>query len=247
MNANCFWDIRVQGKEAEVDIFGVIGDLSFFEESTTATDFIRQLRGIGRSVTKLNVNLHSEGGSVWDGLAIYRALRDHHAEKVVHVSSLAASIATVIALAGDRIEVAPEATWMIHNPMAVAVGEAKDMQDAIARLNGAKENILNIYERRTGGKREELSDMMDAETWMYGEEIKAAGFADVVKADQPKMRLAAGPLTLAKHCPKCGKPKKVIDTKVRGDFRVRYLGCRECHCERDKVIVPIRYAPRRAY
>lgn len=195
-----FWDITAQGREASVDLFGVIGDLGMWEESNTAADFIRELRGIGKNVNRLNINIHSEGGSVWDGLAMYNALREFQAEKVVHVGALAASIASVIMLAGDKIEVAPEATVMIHNPMGIAVGGEKDMQDAITRLKSAKDRILNVYERRTGANREQLSSLMDAETWFTGgDEIKAAGFADNVKKDQPKMRVAAGPLKLFSH------------------------------------------------
>lgn len=185
-----FWDIRAANKEADVDIFGTIGDFGLWEESVKATDFVRELRGIGR-VNRLNVNIYSGGGSIWDAMAMYRALRDFSAEKVVHVSALAASAATIIMLAGDRIEVAPEAEVMIHNPWGMAMGGEKDMLDAASRLKGAKEAILGVYTRRTGGDRDHLSDLMDAETWMLGEEIKEAGFADVVKADTPKVRVAA--------------------------------------------------------
>ena len=207
-----FWNITAQGREASIDIFGVIGDLGMFEESTTAADFIRELRGLGRNVRKLDINIHSEGGSVADGLAIYRALRDFQGQKVVHVTSLAASIASVVMLAGDSIEVAPEAVVMIHDPIALVYGGEKDMADAIGRLKGAKERILAIYTRRTGQKAEQMSDLMTAETWFQGgDEIKAAGFADVVKADQPKMRVAAGPLTMTKHWRNA--PESVVNRK----------------------------------
>lgn len=185
-----FWDIRASSKEADVDIFGTIGDLGFWEESITAANFVKELRGIGR-VNRLNVNIYSGGGSVWDAMAMYRALRDFPAEKVVHVAALAGSAAVLPMLAGDRIEVAPEAEVMIHNPWGVAMGGEKDMQDAAARLKACKDNILNVYEKRTGGDRDHLSDLMDAETWFRGDEIKEAGFADVVKVDTPKVRVAA--------------------------------------------------------
>lgn len=194
-----FWNIAAQGREAEIDIFGVIGDIGFWEESNKATDFVRELRGLGKNVTKLNINIHSEGGSVLDGMAIYRAIRDFQGEKVIHVNALAASIASVIMLAGDRVEVAPEATVMIHNPMGLVMGEKKDMERIIALLDKNKDSILNVYERRTGANRDQLSAQMDAETWFIGDEVKAAGFADVVKKDQPKMRMAAGPLKLVSH------------------------------------------------
>lgn len=198
-----FWSINAQGKQASVDLFGIVGDPGYWDEGTgdnSAAGFIRSLRALGKGITTLNVNIYSEGGSVWDGLAIYRALVDFPAEKVVHVTSLSASIASVIMLAGDKIEVAPEAVVMIHNPWGIAMGDEKDMADYAARLHTAKDRILNIYERRTGQNREHLSDLMDAETWFAsGEEIKAAGFADSVKADMPKSRIAAGPLTMAAH------------------------------------------------
>lgn len=189
-----FWNITAAGREAEVDVFGVIGDMGGWEESTAASEFIRELRGLGK-VNRLNINIHSPGGSVWDGLAIYRAIRDFQAEKVARVSSLAASAATFPMLAADRVEVAPEAEVMIHDPALLAFAFSEATANAIpARWKQAKEQILNIYERRTGRDREELSDLMSAETWFIGEEAKEAGFADVVMKDTAKVRIAAGPI-----------------------------------------------------
>lgn len=197
-----FWNIAAQKSEAEIDIFGVVGDWGMWEESNSAADFIRNLREVGR-VSRLNINIHSEGGSVWDGMAIYRSIRDHkmaaNGEKVVHVASLAASIASVIMLAGDRIEVAPEAQVMIHNPWGITLGGEVEHEAAMARLKQAKQQILQVYQRRTGASAEHLSELMDAETWMLGDEIKAAGFADVVKEDKAMKRIAAGPLKLVGH------------------------------------------------
>ncbi|MGD9644428.1 MAG: ATP-dependent Clp protease proteolytic subunit [Pirellulales bacterium] len=189
-----FWDVRAQAREATLDLFGVIGDLSVMQESVTASDCLRALRGLGRSITTLNVNLHSEGGSVADGLAIYRGIRDFAGEKIVHVTARAWSIASVVMLAGDRIEVAPEATVGIHDPMLLPFKpmNERDMVEAAAFLKGSKELILNVYERRTGTAREHLSELMSKTTFFQGgDEIKEAGFADVVKKDLPKLRVAA--------------------------------------------------------
>jgi ATP-dependent Clp protease, protease subunit len=211
-NSFKFWNITSQGREAEVDIFGVIGDPGIWEEGTMASNFIRELRGLGK-VSRLNVNIHSEGGSVWDGFAMYQALRDFPAEKVVHVPAMAFSAASYVMLAGDRVEVGPEATVMIHNPWGIAIGDDREMQRASEQLNRAKSNILNVYERRTGQDRDHLSELMDAETWLVGgEEIKEAGFADVVKADQPKVRVAAGPLQLVNHWKRV--PESVLKPKA---------------------------------
>lgn len=194
-----FWNITAGKSEAEIDIFGLIGDYGFMQESVAAADFVQELRSIGL-VSTLNVNLHSEGGSVWDGLAIYNAIREFKVtpggERVVRVGALAASIASVVMLAGDRIEVAPEAQVMIHNPMGATIGGQSDHELTAKRLGMAKDQILQIYQRRTGSDREHLSDLMDAETWFAGDEIRSAGFADVVTEDTPVVRVAAGPLRL---------------------------------------------------
>jgi ATP-dependent protease ClpP protease subunit len=191
MSESQCWDLRAQGKEAEIDIFGIVGDPGIMGESNTAADFMRAVRGIGKSVNRLIINIHSPGGSVFDGLAMYRTLRDWQGEKIARVQSLAASIATVFPLAADTVEVGPETNWMIHNPEILAMGGEKDIESALAQLRNGKKHILDIYARRTGGDREHLSELMDAETWFVGDEIKAAGFADIVKKDQPKRRLAA--------------------------------------------------------
>ena len=189
-----FFNITAKGRDAEIDIFGPIGDYGAFEESVAASTFIKELRALGK-VSRLNLNIHSPGGSVWDALAMYRAVRDFPAEKVAHVSSLSASAASFLMLAADRVEVAPEAHVMIHDPIMVAmVSSAAEAASIPVRWHQAKNAILDIYERRTGADRDHLSDLMAAETWMVGEEIKEAGFADEVKADTPKMRIAAGPL-----------------------------------------------------
>lgn len=206
-----FWAIHASGKEADIDVFGVIGDPGLWDEGVQASNFIRELRALGK-VARLNVHIHSEGGSVWDANAMYTALREHAAEKVVHVPAMAFSAASYLMLAGDRTEVGPEAMVMIHNPWGLAVGEAKDMQLAADRLDKAKSTILNIYQRRTGQDRDHLSQMMDEETWFVGgDEIKAAGFADAIKEDQAKVRVAAGPLRLVSHWKKT--PDQVLKRK----------------------------------
>jgi ATP-dependent Clp protease, protease subunit len=222
-----FWNISAAGREAEVDIFGVIGG-DMFEESVAASDFIRDLRALGK-VSKLNINIHSPGGSVYDGLAIYRALRDVQGEKVAHVASLAASSASFIMLAADRIEVAPEATVMIHDPMMMAfVTSAAEAASVNARWTQAKNQILDIYVRRTGQDREVLSDLMAAETWYVGQEIKDAGFADEVKADKPKTRIAAQiPESVAarwKHAPKALFERKPAPLAPEVEARMQKLG-----------------------
>lgn len=189
-----FWTVSAaaNGKQATIDVVGEIGRFGAMEESTAAADFMRSLRSLGR-VDRLDVMIHSPGGSVWDGLAIYRALREFKATaKVAHVPSICASIATVVALGCDRVEVAPEATWMIHAPVLDGTFNSEQDFDRGKQLFvNARDTILDIYERRTGTDRKKLAEMLDATTWLYGRDIVSAGFADAVKEDKPKLRLAA--------------------------------------------------------
>lgn len=211
-NKTSFWSIRAEGREADIDVFGVIGDISLWEESASASDFIREVRGLGKNIRKLNINIHSEGGSVFDAFAMYQAIRAFPGEKIAKVPAMAFSAASYLMLAADTVEIGSEAVVMIHNPMAVAIGNHLDMLAAADHLKKAKDLILNVYERRTGGDREHLSELMDAETWfMGGDEAKAAGFADSVMKDPPKKRMAAISEDISRfwrNAPKnLGKPK----------------------------------------
>lgn len=161
---------------ADVMIYGVIGD-DWFEESVTAKEFADQLKKVASAKT-LNIYINSPGGSVFDGVAIHNTLLRHRARKIVHVDALAASIASVIAMAGDEIHIAQNAFVMIHNPYGVAMGGSADfrkMADSLDKIRGA---ILDTYVLRTGGKPEDISAMMDEETWLTAGEAVAKGFAD---------------------------------------------------------------------
>lgn len=219
-----FWNITASGREAEIDIFGEIGDFGSYDESRAASDFIRDLRALGK-VSRLNINIHSPGGSVWDGLAMYAAIRNFPAEKVARVSAIAASAASFIMLAADRIEVAPEAEVMIHDPIMMAVVYSEATASAVhSRWSQAKNQILNIYERRTGQDRDHLSDLMAAETWFIGDEIKEAGFADAVMKDTAKVRVAAGPVpdSIAAHWKNRPRQERSKPAPLSPEIAARY-------------------------
>lgn len=158
---------------AEVSIHDEIGAWGI-----TAKDFLSQLKGIpaGRPLT---LSLHSPGGEVFDGLAIYHALK---ARGNVHVriEGLAASMASVIAMAGTRIEMPRNAYLMIHNPSGFAMGDAAEMRQLADLLDKLKGSLIAAYRDRTKKSDEDLTAMMDAETWLTGEEAVAHGFADEV-------------------------------------------------------------------
>lgn len=172
--------ITARGTQAaEVLIYGTIGESWFFEESVTASDFRKELKALG-SVKELVIRVNSDGGSVPDGLAIYNSLKAHPARKVVHVDGHAASIASVIAMAGDEVHMGEGSRLMIHDPhAAVALGSAEELRNLADLLDGIRDDLAGIYSRRTGQPLPRVRDWMRAATWLSADEAVLYGFADV--------------------------------------------------------------------
>lgn len=164
-------------KRGEINIYDAIGWYG-----VSASSFIKDLRDLG-DVEEIDLHLSSPGGSVFDGFTIFNRLKDHPAKVTVHIDGMAASIASVIAMAGDEVRIAENGQVMIHNPMTVAVGDKKAMERAIKLLGNIEDAILNAYQERTGIARRELVQMMDAETWLTAQEAKDKGFVDVVTGE----------------------------------------------------------------
>ena len=131
----------------------------------------------------ITVWLNSPGGDVFAAAQIYNMLRDYRGNVTIKIDGLAASAASVIAMAGNTVLVSPVAMMMIHNPATLAIGNARDMERAIAMLNEVKESILNAYEGKTGLSRARLSHMMDDETWFNAKKAVELGFADKILFD----------------------------------------------------------------
>lgn len=156
---------------AEVWVYDEIG---YF--GVTAADFVREFAEIDRD--RIAVHINSPGGEVFDGIAIYEAMRQHDAEVTVYIDSLAASIASVIAMGGDRRVIARNAQMMIHDGHTVAIGNASDLRAQAERLEAVSDNIADIYTDRCGGTRKKWRDLMLAETWFSAREAVDAGLAD---------------------------------------------------------------------
>lgn len=169
-----------KGDSAEILIYEQIGE-GFFTEGLTAKQFVQDLAGLGE-VKTLNIRINSPGGSVFDGNAIYNALRSHGAKVHVFIDGLAASIASVIAMAGDTITMPENAMLMIHDPWSVVVGSADDMRKQADAMDKMKLGLVAAYHRKSGKDKDEIADLMSAETWMTASEAKEMGFADVVEA-----------------------------------------------------------------
>jgi ATP-dependent protease ClpP protease subunit len=166
---------------AKVYIYGPIGDF-WDEESVTAAAFVRQLDSITASAIELRIN--SPGGLVFDGVAIYSALKNHPAAVDVTVDGVAASAASFVSQAGDTVAIEKPAKMMIHDAGGLVLGTAKDMRQMADLLDELSDTIAGIYTDRAGGTLAAWREAMDAETWYGAEQAVAAGLADRVAGEQ---------------------------------------------------------------
>jgi len=162
---------KADGNPVEISIYDEIGDYG-----TSAKDFIEEVKNVSERDITLRIN--SVGGSVFDGLAIYNTLRSHRGYVNIKIEGLAASISTVIAMAGDNIEMSENGFFMIHNPFGQSAGEAVDMRKTADLLDKIKSEIIEIYQKKTDLTYDELSIMMDKETWLSSQEAIKFGFVN---------------------------------------------------------------------
>jgi len=162
---------------------GVIAEDSWFDDDVTPMAFKAELTaGEGDIVIWLN----SPGGDCIAASQIYTMLMDYKGTVTVKIDGIAASAASVIAMAGTTVLMAPTALMMVHNPLTVAIGDSEEMKKAIAMLSEVKESIINAYEIKTGQSRTKLSHLMDAETWLNAKKAIELGFADCILEDEKK-------------------------------------------------------------
>lgn len=156
---------------------GQIAEDSWFGDEVTPTIFRDELMKCEGNIT---VWINSPGGDVFAAAQIYNMLMDYKGNVTVRIDGLAASAASVIAMAGTTVEMSPVGMLMVHNPSTAVIGNTKEMQAAIQMLDEVKESILNAYELKTGQPRQQLSDLMDAESWMNAKKAVEMGFADKI-------------------------------------------------------------------
>lgn len=162
---------------ASMYVYGDIGSWGI-----SAASCVEELKAI--DAPEIRLYLNSPGGEVFDGLAVYNALRSHRARVIVQVDSLAASIASVIAMAGDRIIMSPHSQMMIHNAAGVSCGEASELREYADFLDRQSENIAGVYAERAGGTVKQWLKLMADETWFFADEAVKAGLADEVAKPQ---------------------------------------------------------------
>jgi ATP-dependent Clp protease protease subunit len=158
---------------------GYIAEDSWFDDDITPKQFKSDLYGNGSS-DDIIVKIHSPGGDTFAAAQIYNMLMEYPGKVSVHVDGLAASAASVIAMAGDEVCVSPLSVLMIHNPSMLIAGEVSDLEAGINLLSEVKESIINAYRKKTGLSRTKISHMMDAETWMSAYKAIELKFADSI-------------------------------------------------------------------
>ena len=165
------------GSDRTLYLDGEISDETWFGDEVTPKLFKDELSAGDGNIT---LWINSPGGDVFAAAQIYNMLMDYPHDVTVKIDALAASAASVIAMAGTKVCMSPVAMMMVHNPATAAIGDAEEMQKAIDMLNEVKESIMNAYEIKSGLSRHKISQLMDAETWMNAKEAVKLGFADEI-------------------------------------------------------------------
>ena len=174
------------GDVTEITIYDVIGD--YWGEGVSAQRFNETLNAV--KTNKILLKINSPGGDVFDGIAIYNDLKAHSADITVRITGLAASAASIIAMAGDTVEIAETAQIMIHNAWVIAVGNKHDFREVADVLDGIDQGLIAAYVRRTGLDEKEISDLLDKETWMRGQQAIDKGFADALLEENENAKAA---------------------------------------------------------
>ena len=178
-------DSDKEGGHAEIFIYGQIG-LDWWGEGIAAETLVKELADL--EAETIDVRINSVGGVVFEGLAIYNAFVRHPAKVTTHVDGMAASIASIVALAGNDVRIAENAFMMIHNPWGVEIGDANDMRKMADILDTLAGSLVDTYTAKTGESEKVIRGMMDEETWFNASEAEELGLVDNIDA---RMEIAA--------------------------------------------------------
>ena len=201
-----FWDyIHDDSGGRILRLEGPIDSESFWGDEITPASFRDELYAEDGDIT---LWINSPGGNVFAAAEIYTMIRDYPHNVTVRIASIAASAASVIAMAGDIVQMSPTALLMVHDPSTIAFGNAKDMEKAIATLNEVKESIINAYAAKTGLSRSKISKLMSDETWINAKRAVELGFADEILFDEKKVEKPESDEDDEPDDPNDGKPDK---------------------------------------
>lgn len=187
-----FWNFikNEETSETELIFSGPISDETWWGDEITPAMFRDELAKVSGNFT---VWLNSPGGDCFSASQIYTMLRNHKGKVTIKIDGIAASAASVVAMAGDETLITPTGMLMIHNPMTFASGNKSDMEKAIAVLEEVKESIINAYVLKTGLSRNKVSKLMDDETWMNAEKALQLGFVDGILFAENNIKRSPAP------------------------------------------------------
>jgi ATP-dependent Clp protease, protease subunit len=205
-------------ESAEILLYGAIGSSIWDDSAISAKQFAKELEKLPSTVKEIHLRVNSPGGSVFEGHTIYERLKTHKAKVIVYIDGLAASIASVIAMAGDEIHMGEGAFMMIHRPWTFAMGNSSEMERQISLLDKLEDAMTGIYSRKTGLTRAEISDKMQEDFWMNADEAVELGFATDKTEESETLHMAASYLQKADWIKKGSKPtidasNKIVKTK----------------------------------
>lgn len=195
---------------AEVYIYDEIG---YF--GVTSEDFIREIQNLTQS--KIDLHINTPGGEVFEGIAIYNAIKNLQAEVTVYVDALAASAGSFIAMAGDKVIMEKTATMMIHDGMSIAIGNESDLRDLANRLSEMSNTIAGIYADKAGGSVEDWRAKMKTETWFNAQEALDAGLADEIRGQDNKAKNTFD-LSIYAYAGRDKAPAPVVQNKQSDEF-----------------------------
>ena len=171
------WTKNNETDKRTLHLYGAIAEESWFDDEVTPSAFREELvQGKG----DIEVWINSPGGDCIAAAQIYNMLMEYPGDVTVKIDGIAASAASVIAMAGTEIQMSPTSLMMIHNPFTVAIGDSEEMKQTVHMLGEVKESIINAYEIKTSLSRNKLSELMDAETWLNAHKAIELGFADAI-------------------------------------------------------------------
>ncbi|WP_427340642.1 head maturation protease, ClpP-related [Caloranaerobacter sp. DY30410] len=206
-----FWNFKkINNKTGELMLYGEIANETWWGDEVTPKDFKKELDNLG-DIDTLNVYINSPGGDVFAGQAIHSMLKRHKAHVNVYIDGLAASIASVVAMAGDKVIMPKNAMMMIHNPWTIAIGNAEDFRKLADDLDQIRESIVEAYKRKTILDEDKIKELMDNETWLTAEECKEYGFADELE-EEKEIAASINTNMLSKYK---NTPKEIFESLIK--------------------------------
>jgi ATP-dependent Clp endopeptidase proteolytic subunit ClpP len=222
-----WYTINAKADKAEIWIYEMIGEDFWTGGGVTAKSFQKDLSEIKASQIDLHIN--SPGGVVFDGVTIYNLIKQHPAKVTTYIDGLAASIASVIALAGDKVVMASNALYMVHNPTGLAMGTATDMRSLADVLDKIAGTMVGTYVSKTGMADADIRAMLDAETWMTADEALEHGFVDEIGDEMDMAACARFAPAMAKagfkHVPQSINGKREVPSLKEIERVLRDAGC----------------------